>query len=62
MSLYNQYEIFTYIFVRICHVANGASFAVDALPEGGREDLSREFFGVAETGGVNWKKKIKLPV
>ena len=47
----------TYVFERIGLVADGASFAVDALPEGGREDLPREFFRVVQTRWVNCDTK-----
>ena len=51
----------TYVFERIGLVADGASFAVDALPEGGREDLPREFFRVVQTGWVTCNtKKVKV--
>ena len=49
-------DIFTYIFEWIGLVADGARLAVDALPKRGREDLLREFLGVAETGWVNCTK------
>ena len=49
-------DIFTYIFEWIGLVADGTRLAVDALPKRGREDLLREFLGVAETGWVNCTK------
>ena len=43
----------TYVFERVCLVADGASLAVDALPEVGREDLPRELLRVVQARRVN---------